>query len=159
MATEIERKFLVNHPPIETWGQGIIIRQGYLARGTQATARVRIADDRGWLTVKGQTVGISRLEFEYEIPLADAEGLLTLCEGHLIEKTRWCIPHHKHLWEVDVFAGVNAGLTIAEIELRDEQEEFTRPPWVTEEVSDDPRYFNGYLSRTPYPTWSSHSER
>ena len=153
MATEIERKFLIHHPPFDQWGEGVEIKQGYLARGEQATARVRVAGDQGWLTIKGKTTGISRPEFDYRIPVAEAYELLALCEGGIIEKRRWQIPHGDHVWEVDVFEGDNRGLMIAEIELNDEQESFERPAWIVEEVSDDPRYFNGYLSRHPYRSW------
>ena len=154
MAIEIERKFLVINPPISTWGSGEPIRQGYLARGLNATARVRTFGETGWLTIKGETTGISRAEFEYSIPLTEARALLELCEGGLIEKVRWRIPHRSHLWEVDQFFGENEGLMIAEIELQREDEEFDLPPWIGVEVSDDPRYFNGALSRTPYRVWS-----
>ena len=159
MATEIERKFLIHQPPFERWGEGVEMRQGYLARGEQATARVRIAGDQGWLTIKGQTTGISRPEFEYQIPVEDAQELLALCEGGVIEKRRWHVPHQGHVWEVDVFYGENSGLMIAEIELSGEHEVFTRPSWVVEEVSDDPRYFNGYLSRHPYQSWDAQQKR
>ena len=154
MAIEIERKFLIDHPPLERWGEGTKIRQGYLARGVQATARVRVAGDQGWLTIKGKTTGISRPEFEYSIPVTEAYELLELCEGGIIEKRRWRVSHHGHVWEVDVFEGDNLGLMIAEIELSHEREAFEVPPWVRDEVSDDPRYFNGYLSRVPYQSWS-----
>lgn len=153
MPTEIERKFLLQSPPIDQWGEGVKMRQGYLARGEHATARVRVAGTRGRLTIKGPTVGISRAEFEYEIPCSEAEELLTLCEGGLIEKRRWRVPYQGHVWEVDVFEGENSGLLIAEIELSAEDETFERPDWIGAEVSGDPRYFNGYLSRHPYQTW------
>ena len=153
MATEIERKFLIHQPPFDQWDEGTQIFQGYLARGSQAMARVRIAGTQAWLTIKGQTMGISRPEFEYRIPIEDAHQLLALCEGGIIEKKRWCINYEGHIWEVDVFAGENLGLMLAEIELKSEHEDFSIPPWVTQEVSDDPRYFNGYLSRHPYQSW------
>ena len=159
MATEIERKFLIHQPPLEHWGDGVEMRQGYLARGEQATARVRIAGNQGWLTIKGQTIGISRPEFEYPIPVEDAQDLIALCEGGVIKKRRWHVPHQGHVWEVDVFEGDNAGLMIAEIELHSEDEAFARPPWIAEEVSGDPRYFNGYLSRHPYQSWDTQQKR
>ena len=153
MGIEIERKFLVNSPPLESWGRGFDIKQGYLARGSSAMARVRIYGDQGFLTIKGQTMGISRQEFEYEIPVKDAEELLGLCEGGKIIKKRWKVNINQHTWEVDVFDGDNAGLIIAEIELNDVNESFKRPPWLGEEVSDDPRYFNSALSRHPFKCW------
>ncbi|MCP4660634.1 MAG: CYTH domain-containing protein, partial [bacterium] len=104
--------------------------------------------------VKGVSTGITRMEFEYEIPLADANGMLdNLCETPLIEKTRYVIPYEGFTWEVDEFHGENAGLIVAEVELEDENQEFRRPPWVGEEVSDDPRYFNANLVEHPYTTW------
>lgn len=158
MALEIERKFLVLEAlhalPLPEWGPGEPIRQGYLARGSNATARVRTIGETGWLTIKGETVGISRAEFEYEIPVEEARALLALCEGGLIEKVRWRVPHQGHVWEVDRFEGDNAGLMVAEIELNSEDEAFARPAWIGEEVSDDPRYFNGALSRHPYRVWT-----
>ena len=153
MGMEIERKFLVKKAPLEEWGEGTILKQGYLARGSQATARVRVAGQVGYLTIKGKTFGISRQEFEYEIPVTEAEALLLLCEGGLIHKKRWKVPFEGHIWEVDVFYGENDGLCLAEIELDDETEKFIRPPWLAEEVSDDPRYFNGALSKFPFKKW------
>ena len=153
MGMEIERKFLVNNAPFEKWDEGIDITQGYLARGQQATARVRTFGSQGFMTIKGKTTGISRQEFEYEIPYEDAQALLLLCEGGLIIKRRWQVKVGAHLWEVDRFEGENSGLIVAEIELSSENESFTKPDWLGIEVSDDPRYFNGALSRTPYQDW------
>ncbi|MBI5095956.1 MAG: CYTH domain-containing protein [Candidatus Hydrogenedentes bacterium] len=132
---------------------GYACRQGYLYAGDPGTVRVRAMDDRAYLTVKGKATGISRDEFEYEIPLADAEIMLTLCEGLIIEKTRYLVPHQGHTWEVDVFDGANAGLIIAELELSDAAEAFELPAWVGDEVSLDRRYTNAYLSQHPYSTW------
>ena len=153
MGIEIERKYLVNGAPFETWGAGVKMKQGSLARGKSATTRIRVAGEIGFLTIKGKTEGISRLEFEYEIPVTEAEELLKLCEGIVIAKTRWRVPYGSHLWEVDVFEGENQGLTVAEIELESEDELFEKPSWVGGEVSDDPRYFNGALSRHPFTQW------
>ena len=155
MGVEIERKFLVHNAPFDTWGTGVKIEQGYLARGQEATARVRTFGAKGFLTIKGKTTGISRQEFEYEIPLEDAQALLTLCEGGIIIKRRWLVEIESHIWEVDRFEGDNAGLIVAEIELKTEKELFTKPKWLGPEVSDDPRYFNGALSRYPYQAWTS----
>ena len=154
MGMEIERKFLVHDAPFETWGRGVKIEQGYLARGQEATARVRTFGTKGFLTIKGKTIGISRQEFEYEIPLKEAQALLKLCEGGIIIKRRWHVKFESHTWEIDRFEGNNAGLIIAEIELETENELFIKPNWLGAEVSDDPRYFNGALSRHPYQTWS-----
>lgn len=150
---EIERKFLVRGEPWRDWGPGVPYQQGYLSRGAHSTTRVRIAGETGLLTIKGKTIGISRLEFEYEVPLAHARSLLALCEGELISKRRWRVEHEGHVWELDVFEGSNAGLVVAELELDAEEERFVRPSWLGREVSDDPRYTNGALSRHPWSIW------
>jgi len=155
MGTEIERKFLVDrniwHPEP---GRGTRYRQGYLSSEPGSTVRVRIAGRQGFLTIKGSPHGIARLEFEYPIPLADAEQLLNdLCPHPLIEKVRYREPWNGLTWEVDVFEGANAGLILAEIELPTPDWPFTQPPWIGKEVSDDPRYFNAALSRHPYSRW------
>ncbi len=147
---EIERKFRVRD---ETWrgaGAGVEIRQGYLARTDRGVVRVRIAGADAFLTIKGRQVGIERAEFEYPIPRADAIALLELCDGTLIEKTRYQVTHEAHLWEVDVFHGANAGLVLAEVELESEDEHFASPPWLDVEVSHDSRYHNSNLGITPY---------
>ena len=150
---EIERKFLVKGQPWLGWGEGVLYQQGYLSRGEHSTTRVRLEGARGVLTIKGKTVGISRLEFEYEVPREHAERLLQLCEGDLIRKRRWKQPLGAHLWELDVFEGDNEGLVVAEVELKSEAEVFERPEWLGEEVSHDPRYSNGALSRHPWLRW------
>jgi len=145
MGLEIERKFLVSGTP---WHghRGVDCRQGYLNLGSAQTVRVRVADGRGFLTIKGPSQGATRTEFEYPIPLADAEQILAeLCLPPIIKKTRYLIPHAGLTWEVDVFAGENQGLVIAEVELDDEQQAITLPSWVGEEVTGDVRYFNAYL--------------
>lgn len=147
---EIERKFRVRD---DTWtdsGDGVEIRQGYLARTDRGVVRVRIAGDAAFLTIKGKTIGISRAEFEYEIPRDDALALLDLCQGSVIEKTRYHVPHEGHVWEVDVFRGANQGLVLAEIELEHEAEPFASPSWLGVEVSHDPRYRNSNLGFAPY---------
>ena len=156
MAIEIERKFLVvgegwrDHVEAETR-----LVQGYLSEEARTTVRVRIRGETAWLTLKGATQGISRLEFEYPIPVADAEILLReLAVSPLIEKTRYHVRHERHLWELDVFTGANAGLVLAELELTAVDEDFERPDWLGAEVSDDPRYFNVNLARHPYERWS-----
>ena len=152
MATEIERKFLVVS---DSWRahsiRQIAIQQVYLCRGA-TTVRVRRADDEAWLTIKGPTTGISRSEFEYRIPLADAEQLLTgQCQGPLIEKTRHWVVIDGHRWEVDEFIGANAGLVLAELELSSEDARFSKPEWLGREVSADPRHSNSALSLNPLP--------
>ncbi len=151
MPVEIERKFLVaGEFPCE---DSVSMVQGYLSRDSERTVRVRTVGDRAMITIKGATRGISRVEFEYEIPLTDALELMKLTVGSLIEKTRHYHRVENHTWEVDVFEGANAGLVIAEIELQSEDEPFDKPAWAGEEVSDDPRYANSSLSIEPYCEW------
>lgn len=145
MAIEIERKFLVSG---EGWRQKKprLLVQGYLNRDKHRTVRVRIDEDRAFLTVKGISSGASRAEYEYAIPLGDAEELLAICEGSIIEKRRHVVEVSGACWEVDEFFGKKEGLILAEIELSSEQQVFTRPEWLGEEVTDDPRYFNSNLA-------------
>ena len=154
MAVEIERKFLVRDT---SWKdnvrRSIVIKQGYLSTDPDRTVRIRIKGDQGVLTVKGRSQGVSRAEFEYEIPRDDAEAMLLLCNDVPIEKVRHEILVGGKLWELDVFEGANQGLVLAEIELADENEVFELPSWVEKEVSEDVRYYNSYLSKTPYATW------
>lgn len=153
MAIEIERKFLVCGTDWRA-GPSTLFRQGYLNRDKQRTVRVRIAGDRAYLTIKGISSGAACAEFEYEIPLADAEQLLSLCDGPLIEKTRYVVPHAGMLWEVDEFHGANSGLIVAEIELQAAAQQFDKPAWVGREVTGDKRYFNSSLAVAPYTTWA-----
>ena len=152
MAIEIERKFLVE---AIGWQQavGVHLIQGYLNRDKERTVRVRIAGAQAFLTVKGPIRGAARAEFEYQVPLADAEHLLKLCEGPIIQKIRRIINHKGARWEVDEFLGENAGLVIAEIELKAEDEAFSRPEWLGREVTQDSRYLNSSLSSHPYAKW------
>jgi adenylate cyclase len=154
MGIEIERKFLVSD---DSWkieaSQGMPCRQGYLVTDPEKTVRVRVLGDRAFLTVKGATTGLSRPEYEYEIPLGDAEGLLQLC-GSRLEKTRYVVECRGLTWEVDVFEGANAGLVMAEVELVSEEQEIVLPAWAGKEVSCDERYYNGYLSRHPFKYWN-----
>ena len=152
---EIEHKFLLRD---ERWRRqverSIRIRQGYLVSDAQRSVRVRVADDQGFLNVKSGTLGVQRSEYEYAIPLAEAERLLdTLCERPLLEKTRHHVRVGAHLWEIDEFAGDNAGLIVAEVELSRPDEPFERPDWAGEDVSHDERYYNSQLARYPYQTW------
>lgn len=153
MGVEIERKFLVIGQPWLQWGEGTFYKQGYASKGAHLTTRIRIAGDQGILTLKGQTQGIQRAEFEYMIPLEDAHALLELCEGGVIEKYRWVIPFRSLVWEVDVFLGQNKGLVVAEVELDQVDQSIDYPEWVGQEVSHDYRYLNGALSKMPWSLW------
>jgi CYTH domain-containing protein len=154
MAREIERKFLLRDESWRAGAQGTRYRQGYLCVDVDRTVRVRSAGGRGFLTVKGRGEGLVRPEFEYPIPLADADEMLDrLCRGPLIEKVRYRIPHAGLVWEVDEFEGDNAGLVLAEVELAQEDQAIALPPWVGEEVTGDPRYFNASLASHPFSRW------
>lgn len=156
MATEIERKFLVTSDAwLKVSDKGTFFRQGYLVGAEKASVRVRIEGSMANLNIKSATLGVRRQEFEYDIPLTEAEEMLdTLCEQPQIEKVRYHVPVGAHTWEVDVFAGDNEGLIVAEIELTDENEPFERPAWIGKEVSDDTRYYNVCLTRHPYKDWN-----
>ena len=153
MGIEIERKFLVVG---DAWRQapGTAYAQGYLNRDKQRTVRVRVVEDAAWLTVKGASVGATRAEFEYPIPVADAHELLALCDGPLVRKLRRVVVHAGATWEIDEFEGDNAGLVVAEIELASEETHFEPPPWLGAEVTHDARYFNSNLAAAPYSTWA-----
>ena len=154
MGIEIERKFL---PADDGWkglGQPTLMRQGYLVADPVRTVRVRIEGERAVITIKSKSIGASRGEWEYEIPVPDAAELLDrLCEQPLVEKVRHRIEHAGHTWEVDEFQGENAGLVVAEIELGSEDEAFEKPGWIGREVTGDPRYYNSSLIRLPYSKW------
>jgi len=156
--TEIERKFLVGNAEWRDGAAGVRMAQGYLSLDPNRTVRVRLAGASAWLTIKGLTEGISRAEFEYEIPAAHAENLLKMCLPELVEKTRYRIYHHGYIWEVDVFHGENEGLIMAEVELSFESDSPDLPPWDLTEVSKDPRYFNSYLASHPFKTWPALSK-
>lgn len=155
MALEIERKFLVNGEFRSEAVEATRIVQGYLCSAPGRTVRIRTRGSKAYLTIKGSAgpTGFSRYEWEKEIPVEDAEELLRLCEPSLIEKTRFIIKQGDHLFEVDEFYGDNAGLIIAEVELKSEDEPFEKPVWLGEEVTGDPRYYNSYLSGNPYSRW------
>jgi len=154
MAQEIERKFLITGQAWRELATGTAYRQGYLSTVKERTVRVRTIDDKGFLTIKGITVGATRAEYEYEIPASEANEMLDdLCEQPIIEKNRYKVPLDDLIWEIDEFNGVNAGLIVAEVELESEDQEFTKPEWIGEEVSNDPRYFNSNLIANPYTTW------
>ncbi len=154
MGKEIERKFLVKDDSWRAQDAGKRYRQGYLSTVKERTVRVRSVGDKAYLTIKGITVGASRPEYEYEIPVADANEMLDqLCERPLIEKTRYRIQHDGLVWEIDEFEGENRGLITAEVELKDERQSVAVPAWVGEEVTGDPRYFNANLVATPFTKW------
>lgn len=154
MGTEIEKKFLLVNDDWRKFGVGVPYCQGYLSSGKGRTVRIRIINDRGILTIKGPSDGAARLEFEYEIPVAEAREMLEkLCEGPLIEKDRFTIDYAGFTWEVDEFKGENAGLLFAEIELKEEDQEFEKPPWIGSEVTGDIRYYNANLVKNPYSRW------
>ena len=154
MAIEIERKFLVVSDEWRT-APCKLYCQGYLNRDSKRTVRVRIAGDEAFVTIKGPTVGASRSEFEYSIPMDDATQLLTLCEQPLIEKNRYIVEHAGLTWEVDDFLGANAGLVVAEVELESESQPMALPDWIGQEVTGDSRYYNSRLSQNPFSDWGS----
>ncbi len=154
MGIEIERKFLLIGSQWKELATATPYRQGYLNSVKERTVRVRTIADKGFLTIKGISVGATRVEYEYEIPHNDADALLDgLCEKPLIEKNRYKIAHQGFTWEVDEFFGENDGLVVAEIELESEDQPFDKPQWVGEEVTGDPRYFNSSLIKEPYAQW------
>lgn len=154
MGTEIERKFLVCGDAWRAPGLPVLLRQGYLSSLPERTVRVRIEGGSACLTIKGRNTGATRGEWEYAIPLADAQVFLdSLCERPIIEKYRSRVLFDGMTWEVDEFLGENAGLIVAEIELQSEDQAFTRPDWIGAEVTDDARYYNANLIRAPFSRW------
>ncbi len=159
MGIEIERKFMMKN---DEWKAHVtethVIKQGYLQSGfdtsQKSSVRIRISNKTANINVKSAELSAVRQEFEYEIPLHDAEEMLrTLCNGVVIEKTRFYVPYESHLWEIDVFNGDNEGLQMAEVELASLDEHFERPDWLGPEVSHDERYYNNYLIKHPYSQW------
>jgi adenylate cyclase len=155
MALEIERKFLIRS---EEWREKVtsreLLRQGYLSSGSQCSIRARVAGEQAWLNLKARRSGMTRLEFEYPIPVEDANQILNeLARGPILEKYRHLIPAGDYVWEVDEFLGANAGLIVAEIELPSEGAQFERPSWLGEEVTEDERYYNFNLAQKPYTEW------
>lgn len=155
MATEIERKFLVDPEKWIPAGQGTQMKQAYLGLAPNPTVRIRIAGKRAFLTIKGRSETIARPEFEYEIPVADADEMMELAISGPVEKTRYKQVFEGFLWEIDVFSGANEGLILAEIELSSEDQKITLPDWVLDEVSDDGRFYNSYLSSCPFSLWGT----
>ena len=155
MGIEIERKFLVANDRWKALASPEYYCQGYLNLDQTRTVRIRIVGEKGILTIKGPSEANQRLEFEYEVPLADARQMMELVDGTPIEKNRYKIPLGEHVWEVDEFLGDNLGLVVAEIELRSVEEGFEKPDWIGVEVSDDRRYFNSQLVQNPFRNWSN----
>jgi adenylate cyclase len=154
VGVEIERKFLVRGDAWMRLGEPVFFRQGYLSSHKDRVVRVRIEGDRAVMTIKGRNVGAVRGEWEYPIPMADAVELLDrLCEQPLIEKYRRRISFAGNVWEVDEFLGANAGLVVAEIELQSEDQQFDKPDWIGDEVTDDLRYLNSSLIKHPFSAW------
>lgn len=154
MGKEIERKFLVIGDEWKKLAQGTVYRQGYLSTEKERTVRVRTIGNTGYLTIKGITIGATRREYEYEISASDADEMLDkLCKHPLIEKKRYKISFADLVWEIDEFFGENQGLVVAEVELESETQAISKPPWIGEEVTGDPRYFNSNLTREPYSRW------
>lgn len=154
MGKEIERKFLVKGDAWRKLADGVMYRQGYLNSAKERTVRIRTVGNKAFLTIKGITVGATRVEYEYEIPLNDCNFMLdNLAEKPLIEKKRYKIPVGDVVWEIDEFFGDNKGLIVAEVELKSEDQKFDKPDWVGEEVTGDPRYFNSNLIKKPFTTW------
>ena len=152
MAKEIERKFLVTGDFKQEACDSFRLVQGYISTDPDRTVRVRVRGDKGFLTIKGRSSldGLSRYEWEKEIPVSEALELMNLCVSGVIDKTRYLVPYGGHTYEVDVFHGANEGLVLAEIELADEQEMFEKPSWLGEEVTGDVRYYNSMLSLQPF---------
>jgi len=154
MHIEIERKFLVTGTSWMKNATSMACKQGYIYASPKKTIRIRIMADKGYITIKGKNQGIGRKEFEYVIPLEDANRLLLdMCDKPLIEKTRYLVNYQGFNWEVDAFEGDNKGLVIAEIELTDENQQFPKPPWLGEEVTGDSRYYNASLQKKPFALW------
>ena len=155
MPLEIERKFLVNTIPSQLIHRSKKVKQGYMVHDEHQVVRVRSMDNDHFLTIKSNSKGLSRFEFEYQIPKEDAMDMFEhLCGSGIIEKTRHYIETPNHTWEIDEFHGRNQGLVVAEIELESEDEQFDIPEWIGEEVSDDPRYYNMNLMANPYEVWN-----
>ncbi|NLR94762.1 MULTISPECIES: CYTH domain-containing protein [Flammeovirga] len=155
MALEIERKFLVNNFDPSIADQSNRIVQGYIHSDENKTVRVRIKGDKGFITIKGKSdnEGLSRYEWEKEIPVEEVNELLKLCEGGVIDKIRYDVSVNNHTYEVDVFSGDNEGLTVAEIELSSTDEHFIKPDWLGKEVTGDTKYYNALLMQNPYKNW------
>lgn len=155
MAKEIERKFLVKGEFKSQAFEHHRLTQGYICSDKHATVRIRISDEKGYITIKGMSnaAGTTRYEWEKEIPVEDARDLMKLCTGGVIDKTRYCVRSGRHVFEVDEFYGQNQGLIMAEVELSSENEHFVKPDFIAKEVTGDIRYYNAQLLHHPYSTW------
>jgi adenylate cyclase len=154
MAKEIERKFLIDLSSVGSIGPGVRIQQGYISTTDNTAVRIRVTGTAAYLTLKGQNRGATRSEFEYEIPIEDANDIiLELCSGPVIDKTRYLVEYASHRWEIDIFHGSNDGLIVAEVELESESEEVDLPPWVTTEVTGQVKYYNSSLLDYPFNKW------
>ena len=154
MAIEIERKYLVDINKLPKLNNGFVIKQGYISTTNNTVVRVRIKNTKAYLTIKGENNGMSRTEFEYEIPLNDANNMIdNLCSKPIISKVRYEIKHHNHIWELDIFEEENKGLIVAEIELQNENEKFELPIWIKQEVTNDNKYYNSNLIENPFCKW------
>ena len=158
MNIEIERKFLVNRDNWSPKVKGVLYRQNYLSITDQSVVRVRIKGIEATLTVKSSGTGLTREEYQYEIPVKDAEKLLRLCPHKSIKKIRYKIDDQGHRWDVDEFKGENGGLLLAEVELESETEAVILPEWIGEEVTGDPRYYNATLIQNPFKSWGKKAE-
>ncbi|NLM74771.1 MAG: CYTH domain-containing protein [Clostridiaceae bacterium] len=154
MALEIERKFLVTNSDYKKGAVRSFYSQGYLSDDPDRIVRVRICDDSAFLTIKSRKNDLERYEFEYPIPLSDAEVLLSLCKKPIVRKYRYTLTYKGFTWQVDEFLDENQGLVIAEIELEDSSQPFEKPHWIGKEVTSDPRYYNANLIRHPYNMWN-----
>ena len=151
---EIERKFLLKNSDYKKLSKGILIKQGYICSENDRVVRVRIYGEKAFITIKNATIGFSRDEFEYEIPLVDAEKMLhCVCRQPIIEKLRYKVNYEGFIWEIDEFFGENEGLVVAEIELEKEDQNFLKPDWIADEVTGDARYYNANLFKNPYKDW------
>lgn len=154
MGKEVERKYRVSSEAWRALGRGIHYRQGYLNSNKERTVRIRSTGEKAYITIKGITVGATRAEYEYEIPVADADAIIdTLAERPIIEKRRYEIAYGGVIVQVDEFLGENTGLVVAEVELESEDQVFEKPAWLGDEVTSDPRYYNANLVRHPYSKW------
>lgn len=154
MGREIERKFLVKNNEFKQLSKGVLYKQGYLSSNFERTVRVRVSNGKGHITIKGTSKGAVRPEYEYQIPVDEANEIIdSLCEKPIIEKFRYKYTYQGFTWEIDEFLGENEGLVIAEIELETEDTVFTKPEWIGEEVTEDVRYFNSNLVKMPYKCW------
>ena len=160
MAREIERKFLIDLAKLGELTEGESIKQGYINTSNLNVVRVRVMGNCGYLTLKGESIGPSRLEYEYPIPVEDAQEILdNLCNKPLIKKHRYEVEFKNHLWEIDIFKGDNEGLVVAELELDEEHISVELPDWVRQEVTGDPKYYNVNLLKHPYSCWSDDEQQ